>query len=113
MKHILIIFTALLFTLSCSKSESENSIPDCLDKKISTFKDNLICDRAQVKQYLFQSKTVFVFDNQQCCCDHFSEVMDANCKLMGNLGGIASLTKINGDDFSKATFVNVVWKSKL
>ncbi|MBK9568342.1 MAG: hypothetical protein IPO37_25245 [Saprospiraceae bacterium] len=71
MKHILIIFTALLFTLSCSKSESENSIPDCLDKKISTFKDNLICDRAH---------------------------------------GIAGLTKINGEDFSKATFVNVVWK---
>ena len=97
--------------MNCSKSDIGNDVQDCIDTRIITFKDNLICDKALVKQYLFQGQTVFVFDNQECCCDHFSEVMDVDCNLIGNLGGFAGLTKISGLDFyTNAKLIKIVWK---
>jgi hypothetical protein len=110
MKQILITLTSLLLVLSCNKSEQSEDIPQCIEEKIKDFKTKTVCDLSQVAQYMFQNQTVFVFDNQPCCCDFTGEVLDSNCKVLGSLGGIAGLFKINGEDFSKATFIRVVWK---
>jgi hypothetical protein len=110
MKYVLSFLCTLLLLLSCSKSNPDNEVPDCIAAKINEFKTNLPCGKSRVEQYTFQGKAVYVFGNEECCCDYLSAVFDTDCKLLGNLGGIAGFYKINGEDFSKAIFVKVVWK---
>ncbi|MGV3763026.1 DUF6970 domain-containing protein, partial [Parapedobacter sp.] len=65
---------------------------------------------AVVNQYRFQNQDVYVFDSR-CCCDWISKVMDADCKVIGGLGGLAGNTQINGEDFGNAEFVREVWRN--
>ena len=113
MKLLLAIaaFGLLAFT-SCSKDDNSRT-HDCLDVKISAFqKHGLICDTtASVKEYLFQNRAVFVFDFGTCGADYTSDVLEGNCKLLGRLGGFAGNGKIDGADFSTATYVRTVWEN--
>ncbi len=85
---------------------------DCITEKTALFSKNACSKGASVKEYQFQGKNVFVFDKGQCGADMTSNVLDANCQPIGMLGGIMGNTTINGEDFSKATLVRVVWEAK-
>ena len=78
---------------------------------ITAFSNNsLICEHgANVKEYIFQGQTVFVFDIGYCGADLSSGVVDNNCNLIGTLGGFLGNTKINGEEFSYAKYVRTVW----
>ena len=102
---------------SCCKNDDHQ--PDdttgtpCLDSKVSQFKqdDNLCNTGATVKKYLFQNQFVYVFDLGPCGADFFSEVIDDQCNFLGNLGGIAGNTTINGASFSSAQYISTVWSN--
>lgn len=52
---------------------------------------------------------VYVYDPGTCGADQTSEVTNTKCETLGYLGGITGNNKINGEDFSSATFKKTVW----
>ncbi len=76
-------FTNLLIFSSCKKHDQT-----CIEELFDGFKTNSGCFESQIDEYLFSNKTVYVFENQFCCCDHTSDVYDTDCNNLGFLGGI-------------------------
>lgn len=113
MKKLLFLGVIGVITLlSCEKSHMENEIPECIESKISEFRNSLLSgEDANVTEYRFQRKRVFLFDPAMCC-DMQSPVLDADCNYLGSLGGIAGNTIINGEDFSNAKFIKLIWHKK-
>ena len=110
MKNLFLIIVALVFiSISCEKDD----ISDCVEQKIDEFANgDYACETgASVKQYVFQSERVYVFDPGLCGADMAAGVMDNECNPLGQLGGIEGNTEINGDDFSEATLINTIWEN--
>ncbi|MEC3879690.1 DUF6970 domain-containing protein [Parapedobacter sp. 10938] len=98
--------------LSCSKRDV-GALTACMREEIAAFStSDRICDHAVVTEYVFQNQYVYVF-NSACCCDWVSEVKDAECKVIGGLGGFAGNNKVNGEDFGHAKFIREVWRNPL
>lgn len=98
---------------SCDKLEIEAGTPDCVKEKIADFdKSQSFCKDGgtSVTKHTFQNKTVYAFNPGNCGNDLEAEIIDAECNQLGFLGGIAGNTKINGEEFSNATFVSIVWE---
>jgi hypothetical protein len=109
-KIIFITIFIFIAITGCNKLDIAKGTPKCIEKKIRDF-DKTSCDNgANVKEYTFQNKTVYVFNPGTCGADMTSEVTDSDCNSMGFLGGIAGNTIINGEDFSNASFVKIIWK---
>jgi hypothetical protein len=106
--HLLVILLAFTFN-SCERSDSENKTPGCLENQIIEFKATACESGAAVKEYHFQDKTVYVFDPGSCGADMTSAVVDNQCNVLGALGGITGNTKIEGKDFSTATYIRTIW----
>ena len=45
-----------------------------------------------------------------CGADLFANVFDADCNILGNLGGIIGSTTINGVEFSTAVYKRTIWE---
>ena len=108
------IFSGLLIgcllMAGCRKAGDDGSVmSQCLESKIEVFSNNSCDTGAKVSEYSFQGKMVFVFDPGSCGADLTSEVMDSDCNTLGFLGGLIGNTKINGKEFSTATFVKTIW----
>ncbi len=111
MKQLLIIVLfATLFSVSCNKAEDNISLPLCIQVKINDFSVESCEVGANVKEYIFQGKTVFVFDPGTCGADMTSEVSDFECITLGYLGGITGNTHINEESFANAVFIQTIWK---
>jgi hypothetical protein len=101
----------LFFTMACDKADVSDGTPRCVRKTVTKFsKSDDLCDNAKVDEYKFQGGKVYVFDHGTCIADGTASVMSSECKNLGNLGGFAGNTKINGEDFSTAIFVRTIWK---
>ncbi|MBP7478292.1 MAG: hypothetical protein KA797_07200, partial [Chitinophagales bacterium] len=107
-QYLFFLFLLGFILTGCSKS----NIPACISKKITAFEKEACSQGAQVEQYLFQSKTVFVFQPGNCGADMAAHVVDSNCADLGFLGGIMGNTKINGEEFSQAKLIKTTWKKK-
>jgi len=116
MKKILVI-AIFSFFVSCTKDTSPGQgSPEqqtCLQTKINSFSSgNYACPTsANVKEYLFQNNTVYVFEPGNCGADMTAEVINVNCNTLGYLGGIAGNMQINGENFSNAVYVRTVWSN--
>ena len=107
------ILSILLFAtviISCNKLDIEKGTPKCVENKIKNFNKSSTCDNAKVEEYTFQGKTVYTFDSGNCGADMTTEVISSDCNSIGYLGGIAGNTKINGEEFSNATYIKTTWK---
>ena len=104
---LILLATAMI---SCSKTNIENGSTNCLDYKISAFNKASTCNDAKVDKFVFNGDTVYTFDPGTCGADMTTEVIGADCKNLGYLGGILGNTKINGKEFSSATFIKNIWK---
>ena len=108
-KGLGILVVMLVVLISCNKEE-ENAIPTCVQDELLSFEENIACSTgASLKEYTFQSKTVYVFDPGLCGADLTSEVITDECITLGYLGGIIGNTDINGEDFANAVFQRNVW----
>ena len=100
---------------SCAKkttgSAAKSKTPECLSGKINDWKEKYCESGKSVKEYTFQNKSVYVFTPGTCGADMQTIVLDASCKELGALGGILGNTKINGEDFSTATYVKTIWSN--
>jgi hypothetical protein len=98
-----------MFWTSCNK-ENENATPVCVQESLVSFDTNESCDGATVKRYNFQGNDVFLFDPGQCPEADSIRVMDADCNILGYLGGILGNSHINGVEFySNSEFEAMVW----
>lgn len=105
---IILLFASLL--ISCNKLDIEKGTPKCIENKIIDFDKSSTCDNANVKEYSFKGSTVYAFDPGTCGADMTTEVVNSDCNCLGYLGGIAGNTKINGEEFSSATFIKTTWE---
>ena len=107
MKVLYIALLSFLF-ISCNKIKNT---PNCIQEKILTFKNNSICEKgSKIIEYKFQGEIVYVFKNGNCGADLASGVFDIECNALGELGGFAGNTEINGEDFLNARFRKTIWK---
>lgn len=109
MKLTSLAITSLLISLiACNK---KYVTPNCIETKISQFK-NITCQhKASVKEYRFEEKEVYVFEMGNCGADLTADVFDSDCNLLGYLGGIQGNTKINGIEFSTAVYIRTIWSN--
>ncbi|MBL7932128.1 MAG: hypothetical protein JNL60_09500 [Bacteroidia bacterium] len=112
--HNLFKSFALFFLLSrvtfCHPKLNEN-MNDCLKAKIDEFSKES-CNKAVVKEYEFQQKKVYLFDQSACGNDMAANVYDDQCKKLGFIGGFTGNVNINGEDFSNAKLLRTVWEAK-
>ncbi len=113
MRTLLLLFATPIILVSCTKKAAPTaSLSPCLDTSIATWSKDTPCDDAYVAEYIFQGKTVFVLHHGTCGADMTDAVLDKNCQLLGNLGGITGNMKINGEPFSNAHSQKIVWKAQ-
>lgn len=114
MKSPILVLAAFFLTMVCCHQQvhtgKQQNTPACIVKKIEQFSKESCPKGPNVKEYTFQGKTVFVFDQGSCGNDMTSEVLDANCNSLGYLGGFTGNVKINGEDFSNALLIRTVWE---
>lgn len=96
--------------LGCNKPDVEEGTPECVVNNIKAFEDSSFCTNAKVDEFTFQGNTVYTFEPGDCGADLTTEVLSSDCTTLGYLGGIAGNTKINGAEFSTATFIRTIWK---
>jgi hypothetical protein len=112
MKKLSIVLLVVLVSVisCCNKLNIEKGTPKCVKNKIKDFDKSSTCGNANVKEYTFQGNTVYAFEPGTCGADMTTEVISSDCKSLGYLGGISGNTKINGEEFSNATFIKTTWK---
>lgn len=113
MRLPLLICSVLMLLAACNRKTAPiggNSA--CLQKSIAAWSADVRCSDAFAAQYTFQGKKVYVLYHGSCGADMTDAVLDANCKLIGTLGGITGNMSINGEPFANATDKKVVWKAQ-
>ncbi len=108
----LILIVCLI--VSCApkgKALAEPKKSECIQLKIEGFAKESCPSGANIKEYKFLKKQVFVLDHGSCGADMTTEVVDSDCKNLGFLGGISGNIQINGHDFSEAEFIKTIWEN--
>lgn len=108
MKYLAPLLLFGLLSFQCNKEYTDYS---CINKKINRIKaERKWNPPAQVDEYMYQGKKVFLFSAD--CCDQFSELYDENCNLIcAPSGGITGHGDGKCTDFqSTAQHVRLVWK---
>lgn len=113
MKIAFIFFYCILAVNSgCKKQKNETGVPECILYKVINFTKTSQCAEAEVTEYSYQGKLVYVFEDAGCngAADLSSAVVNSECFTIGHLGGINGNTKINGGDFSTAIRTRTIWQ---
>lgn len=119
MKIILLLLSfTVLASETCDKkkkisstSPEEQSIPACIQAKIDSIKKlPRFNPPAEVNEYVYKDKRVFLFSSD--CCDQFNLLFDENCNYVcAPTGGISGKGDMKCTDFTeKAKLVRLVWK---
>lgn len=111
MKRIILPMIIIAISLTgCIGFDIEKGTPECVEKKIKHFNTCPHHNGANVKEFTFQDRTVYVFDPGHCSIDQGAEVIDSDCIHIGSLGGFTGNTIINGEKFSNAIFIKTIWE---
>jgi hypothetical protein len=105
-------FFVLIALTGCEDLNIAPGVSACLEEKIKFHNKRSPCDTGNsVTEYKFQDKTVYVLSDGNCYADSGAEVIDSDCKHIGNLGGLTGSTKVNGVEFStNATLIRTIWE---
>lgn len=108
---ITVLGAMMIFNSSCKKDEIPETLPQCVQDKISDFIENNVCSEGDVTSYDFQGGKVYVLNFDLCIADGGSQVIDEDCNEICFLGGIAGLTECNGEEFGEVAInPEVVWE---
>jgi hypothetical protein len=105
---LLILLTGAIVA-GCNRENIERGTPRCIKSKIRSFENECCATGADVKEYTFQNRKVYVFNSGNCGADMSSPVYDDACNELGQLGGITGNNTINGESFSTAMFEKTIW----
>lgn len=95
------------------ESEDLNKIPVCIQPKIDSIKKlPRFNPPAEITEYIFNNKRVFLFSAD--CCDFFNLLFDENCQYVcAPTGGITGQGDFKCPYFTKnAKMVKLVWKDE-
>lgn len=96
--------------MACNKFDIADGTPACIEQLIKDFNSETDCIVAvDVRKYEFQGDEVYLFNPGDCETDEGSEIYDSECNSIGFLGGINDNQIINGEDFSNAVLISVIW----
>lgn len=112
MKKTILYFGILLIVISfsCKKFDIADGTPACIEQLIKDFNSETDCIVAvDVRKYEFQGGEVYLFNPGDCETDEGSEIYDSECNSIGFIGGIDDNLIINGEDFSNAELISVIW----
>jgi hypothetical protein len=101
----------LVLPFGCKKTDVKTGTPSCITDRINQNSKNSTCKDDDVKKYMFQGKKVYVISIGNCHPDGASEVVSGSCQSLGFLGGMIGNTKINGESFANATYIETVWQN--
>lgn len=108
-KLILSLSVILLVFTSCENEQVLEDIPSCIRTDIESASKNGSSE-ASVTQYLYNGQNVFSFDPGVVYPDIMTTVVNGNCEVVCQFGGIAGMNTC--PDFSQnAVVVGVVWKN--
>lgn len=107
----LIVLSLLSLMLIMGFQCTKYSYSSCINNKISKFKSECCSNGANVREYWFQSQSVFVFNPGNCGADLPSYVLSADCDTLGFLGGIIGNQMINGESFTLAEEKGLIWSN--
>jgi hypothetical protein len=113
MKLLLAVLSALcsIAAPQCSKRVTANELPQCVQQKIDAIKAEPKWNPpAQVDEYSYKGKTVFLFSSD--CCDAYNTAYDNDCNpVCAPSGGITGAGDRKCEDFNTtAKHVRLVWK---
>jgi hypothetical protein len=120
------IIAATMFFMGCSstrsastasatnsrQSNSNNSIPTCIQTYIDTFRRINQKHVGSIQEYEFQGKLVYAFTPSKMLADGSIKIVSSDCKSMCNVAGFAGLmnSNCNGDNFfEKAILKRTLW----
>ncbi len=101
-------FTLLLvfFIVSCNSDDVD--FPDCLQESIDQARNsNPTTPRATIEKYMFNGQIVYEINLQNGFADGMTSIVDTDCNLVCNVGGIGGLTC---EGFEQAEFIGTVWE---
>jgi hypothetical protein len=109
MKLILFLLALPLLNNTCSKNRT--AIPACVNEKIEQIKKEPKWNPpAEVNEYIYNGKHVFLFSSN--CCDQYNNLYDKDCNFIcAPSGGFTGKgdNKCN-DFFQSAKHVKLIWK---
>lgn len=107
---LIIYLTLFISVSSCDKYDIADGTPACIEQLIKEFNSETDCIVAvDVRKYEFQGGNVYLFKPGDCGADMGSEIYDSDCNSLGFIGGIDGNQTINGEDFSNAVLISVIW----
>lgn len=110
---LFIYLTLFISISSCNKEEIADGTPACIEQLIKEFNSETDCIVAvDVRKYEFQEENVYLFKPGDCGGDMGSEIYDSECNSIGFLGGADENQIINGEDFSNAVLISVIWSKQ-
>lgn len=107
-----IIFLLLLIIAFSCREDDVSGVSKCIQEEVVDFQKEFICDDASVTSYLFQREVVYTYCYGDCIIDGGCRVLNADCESLGFLGGIGGVTQINGEEFSNAILIEIVWENQ-
>ena len=113
MKYVLLMISAGILLSAQCKKEVDAAIPVCIQQKIDSIKGQPKWNPpAEVKEYRYNGKRVFLFSAD--CCDQYNLLVDAGCNLLcAPSGGFTGKGDGACTDFNeKAVFIREVWKDE-
>jgi hypothetical protein len=108
---IFIVASLIVSTKQCSKKTVNGAIPSCVERKIDSIKMQAKWNPpAQVDEYFYNGKTVYLFSAD--CCDQYNTVFDADCNyICAPSGGLTGSGDRKCEDFNAtAKHIKLVWK---
>jgi hypothetical protein len=114
MKNFLYTLIISVTLFGCTDNDDKIKYPECIKSGIETFLANYPTPpntgyKASVAKYSYNGEIVYVTDFSPGFPDGSSAVVNEKCEVICGLGGIDGN---NNDciDWSKATFIETVWK---
>ncbi|RYG46277.1 MAG: hypothetical protein EOO01_16435 [Chitinophagaceae bacterium] len=107
------IFFLMALPLLNNKCDKKNAIPACVKSRIEELKKEPRQNpAAEVNEYTFNGKRVFLFNSP--CCDQFNYLYDTDCDtICAPSGGYTGKGDQKCLDFTEtATHVKLVWKDE-
>jgi hypothetical protein len=99
--------------VNANKPEDNSTIPKCIEAKIDSIKkEPRYNPPAEVNEYRYNGKRVFLFSSD--CCDQYNSLLDENCNyICAPTGGFTGKGDMKCNDFTeKAKLVKLVWKDE-
>ena len=110
MKSTSLTLLAMMILFGCEKYNPAANTPECVADSIKDFSKDAWCEDIKIEEYLFQGGYVYCYDPGTCVNDMDTKVVDANCNVLGYLGGFSGNDIINGESFTSAQFIRTVWE---